>query len=179
MVSISEKRKKEEDKTKPADKAKAEKEQKEKKGTDKDHKKGAEKTQKGKGKDNKKAGAAPAKGTAVASKVVKSGKKETPQKKGEAAKGAKPGTDTAATPKEGEEKDKKKSRRVAYKHAHRKKGRKIDGPIDEQFNAGRLYACISSRPGQCGRCDGYILEGEELNFYLKKLAAKRKVKSAA
>ena len=32
-----------------------------------------------------------------------------------------------------------------------------------------VAACISSRPGQSGRCDGYVLEGEELNFYLKKL----------
>merc|ERR1711862_374427 len=28
----------------------------------------------------------------------------------------------------------------------------------------RLLACVSSRPGQCGRCDGYILEGPELEF---------------
>ena len=34
-------------------------------------------------------------------------------------------------------------------------------------------ACISSRPGQSGRCDGYILEGRELEFYLKKLRSKR------
>lgn len=30
-------------------------------------------------------------------------------------------------------------------------------------------ARISSRPGQVGRCDGYILEGAELDFYLRKL----------
>lgn len=30
-------------------------------------------------------------------------------------------------------------------------------------------ARISSRPGQSGRCDGYILEGKELEFYLKKV----------
>ncbi|KAG6408100.1 hypothetical protein SASPL_131103 [Salvia splendens] len=30
-------------------------------------------------------------------------------------------------------------------------------------------ATIASRPGQCGRCDGYILEGKELEFYMKKL----------
>lgn len=34
----------------------------------------------------------------------------------------------------------------------------MDQALDEQFATGRLYACISSRPGQCGRCDGYILE---------------------
>lgn len=42
----------------------------------------------------------------------------------------------------------------------------------------RLYAAISSRPGQCGRCDGYILEGKELEFYLKKMQ-KKKGKAAA
>ena len=34
-------------------------------------------------------------------------------------------------------------------------------------------ACISSRPGQSGRCDGYILEGKELEFYLRKLRSKK------
>jgi len=30
------------------------------------------------------------------------------------------------------------------------------------MNRGRLYACITSRPVQSGRCDGLILEGKEL-----------------
>ncbi|KAG7238099.1 hypothetical protein INR49_031291 [Caranx melampygus] len=34
-------------------------------------------------------------------------------------------------------------------------------------------ACIASRPGQCGRADGYILEGKELEFYLRKIKAKK------
>lgn len=34
-------------------------------------------------------------------------------------------------------------------------------------------ACISSRPGQVGRADGYILEGKELEFYLRKIRAKK------
>ena len=29
-----------------------------------------------------------------------------------------------------------------------------------RFQSGRLLACIASRPGQCGRADGYVLEGE-------------------
>ncbi|KAL2644954.1 hypothetical protein R1flu_012541 [Riccia fluitans] len=29
------------------------------------------------------------------------------------------------------------------------------------------------RPGQCGRCDGYILEGKELEFYTKKIQKKK------
>ena len=58
--------------------------------------------------------------------------------------------------------------------------------------SGRLYARISSRPGQSGRCDGcvrltclqqscvsltarcrYILEGRELEFYVKKMQKKK------
>ena len=46
---------------------------------------------------------------------------------------------------------------------------KIDTALQSQFGAGRLYACISSRPGQSGRADGYILEGKELEFYVRKL----------
>ena len=44
----------------------------------------------------------------------------------------------------------------------RKKDAKIEPALTTQFGAGRLYASISSRPGQSGRCDGYILEGKEL-----------------
>lgn len=39
---------------------------------------------------------------------------------------------------------------------------KIDPLLETQFAAGRLYAAISSRPGQSGRADGYVLEGKEL-----------------
>ena len=36
-----------------------------------------------------------------------------------------------------------------------------------------LTACLASRPGQCGRADGYILEGKELEFYLRKTKSKK------
>jgi len=36
-----------------------------------------------------------------------------------------------------------------------------------------LLACVASRPGQSGRCDGYILEGKELEFYVRKIKAKK------
>lgn len=52
----------------------------------------------------------------------------------------------------------------------------IDPLVEEQFGIGRLLACVSSRPGQCGRCDGYILEGKELEFYKKKLEKKKSSK---
>lgn len=42
---------------------------------------------------------------------------------------------------------------------------KIETSLERQFEAGRLLALISSRPGQSGRVDGYILEGDELAFY--------------
>jgi small subunit ribosomal protein S8e len=45
--------------------------------------------------------------------------------------------------------------------------------LANQFNGGRVLACISSRPGQSGRADGYILEGKELEFYTKKMDKKK------
>jgi len=49
----------------------------------------------------------------------------------------------------------------------------LDTHLAEQFLQGRLYACIASRPGQDGCADGYILEGKELEFYLRKLQKKK------
>merc|ERR1712153_63390 len=63
----------------------------------------------------------------------------------------------------------KKSKKVVKKLEARKSTRTLDSHLKDQFNSGRLYACISSRPGQCGRTDGYVLEGKELEFYLKKV----------
>jgi len=78
----------------------------------------------------------------------------------------------AAAAKE-EAKETSTSNHVKRKLQERNKGHSVDQALDEQFATGRLYACISSRPGQCGRCDGYILEGDELAFYLKKLSRKK------
>jgi len=44
--------------------------------------------------------------------------------------------------------------------------------ISNQLGSGKLLARICSRPGQVGRADGYILEGVELDFYMKKLQKK-------
>ncbi|KAL1556221.1 40S ribosomal protein [Salvia divinorum] len=86
----------------------------------------------------------------------------------------------AAAKKEGEEtteaaatEEVKKSNHVQRKLEKRQQDRKIDAHIEEQFGGGRLLAAIASRPGQCGRCDGYILEGKELEFYMKKLQRKK------
>jgi small subunit ribosomal protein S8e len=72
------------------------------------------------------------------------------------------------------ETDAKKSKAVLKKHAERRRDYFLDPNLDGQFDTGRLLACISSRPGQCGRADGYILEGKELEFYVKKMVKKRK-----
>merc|ERR1712100_31431 len=69
--------------------------------------------------------------------------------------------------------DTKRSGSLTRKLAARQKDRKLDPHLDEQFASGRLYARITSRPGQCGRCDGYILEGKELEFYVKKMQKKK------
>ena len=68
----------------------------------------------------------------------------------------------------------KKSGSVKRKVEALQKDRKIDQKVADQFTSGRLLACISSRPGQSGRVDGYILEGIELEFYLKKMERKKK-----
>merc|ERR1712087_715901 len=73
-----------------------------------------------------------------------------------------------------EEDKKNQSKYVVKKLASRQEGRSLDPNINSQFDTGRLFACISSRPGQCGRCDGYVLEGKELEFYVKRMARKKK-----
>merc|ERR1711953_39636 len=55
----------------------------------------------------------------------------------------------------------------------RRKDAEVAAALTEQFGQGRLLARIASRPGQVGRCDGYILEGKELDFYVRKLKAKK------
>ena len=67
----------------------------------------------------------------------------------------------------------KKSGHVQRKIAERQKTRTLDPALDEQFSSGRVLACVTSRPGQSGRCDGYILEGKELEFYSKMLKRKK------
>ena len=91
----------------------------------------------------------------------------------EAHYGVKIGLKKRGKKKDGDDADVKKSSRVLRKLASRQKGRVLDATLDDQFASGRLLACISSRPGQSGRADGYILEGSELAFYKKKLDVKK------
>ena len=55
-----------------------------------------------------------------------------------------------------------KSEKAKKRLEERTKDRIIDPKVAEQFAQQRLLACVSSRPGQSGRADGYILEGKEL-----------------
>lgn len=60
----------------------------------------------------------------------------------------------------------KKSKKLERKQAARfQASGKLESAFEKQFEAGRLLAVVSSRPGQSGRVDGYVLEGEELAFY--------------
>jgi small subunit ribosomal protein S8e len=77
------------------------------------------------------------------------------------------------TPEEEAVFNKKRSQHAERKFKLRQKNAKVDGPLEEQFMAGRVLASISSRPGQVGRSDGYILEGKELEFYLRKIKSKK------
>ncbi|XP_013787172.1 40S ribosomal protein S8-like [Limulus polyphemus] len=69
--------------------------------------------------------------------------------------------------------NKKRSKKTEKKYKERQKHAKVEQAVEEQFMTGRVLACISSRPGQCGRSDGYILEGKELEFYVRKIKAKK------
>lgn len=64
------------------------------------------------------------------------------------------------------------SAQVAKKFKARQADRTLDPALDAQFASGRVLAKVSSRPGQTGRCDGYILEGKELTFYQRMMSKK-------
>uniref|UniRef100_A0A194AQZ8 40S ribosomal protein S8 n=1 Tax=Pinctada fucata TaxID=50426 RepID=A0A194AQZ8_PINFU len=65
------------------------------------------------------------------------------------------------------------SKKLKKKYAEREKTAKVDHALEEEFSTGRVLAKVASRPGQCGRCDGYVLEGKELEFYTRKLKTKK------
>ena len=70
--------------------------------------------------------------------------------------------------------EKKVSNHVERKLKKRQATRVLAKEIEQQFNTGRLYAHVTSRPGQSGRCDGHILELAELKFYLSRMSKKSK-----
>jgi small subunit ribosomal protein S8e len=121
-------------------------------------------------KDDKSKGQKESKTTAKKEDKSKSSQKE-PKTKEDKSKGKKE-SKISKKPEEGERKD--LGKRAAEKFAKRNSKRIMEPQLGDQFKTGRLYAKITSRPGQSGRCDGYILEGDELAFYLKKLNLKKK-----
>ncbi|KAK8803216.1 hypothetical protein WA158_000910 [Blastocystis sp. Blastoise] len=62
-----------------------------------------------------------------------------------------------------------KCKATARKYLERRHSIHIPKELMEQIASGRVLAAISSRPGQSGRADG-----EELNFYKRKISLKRK-----
>lgn len=68
------------------------------------------------------------------------------------------------------EKGSKDSQQIAK---GRRINNKIEKAIQDQLSKGSCLVKITSRPGQSGRADGVLLEGKELEFYLKKLPKKR------
>eukprot|EP00796_Vickermania_ingenoplastis_P003869 gene3870-2743_t len=69
---------------------------------------------------------------------------------------------------------KKASPRLQALWMKRRAAQKIEQAVADQLRDGRLLARLTSRPGQTGRADGILLEGAELQFYLKKLEKKKK-----
>ena len=67
-----------------------------------------------------------------------------------------------------------KSKSVMNKLKARQASIQEQKDVIDQLASGKLLACISSRPGQCGRADGYIHEDEEFQFYHKKINQKKK-----
>jgi small subunit ribosomal protein S8e len=65
-----------------------------------------------------------------------------------------------------------KSAQIQKKFKGRQVDREFCPELDAQFASGRVLAKVSSRPGQTGRCDGYILEGKELAFYQRMMQKK-------
>jgi len=107
-------------------------------------------------------------------------KKEEPEKKEEEKKEEAPKAEEGEKKeekKEGEKKKREKGEPSKYqlrRFARNQKQYTIEKALAEQFLTGKLLACITSRPGQVGRADGYILEGKELEFYQRKLEKKKK-----
>lgn len=59
------------------------------------------------------------------------------------------------------------------KYDERKKKVKIISFLKEQFQQEKLLAYITSRPGQCGQADGYMLEGREVEFNMLKIKLRK------
>merc|ERR1711981_1210489 len=67
----------------------------------------------------------------------------------------------------------KRSSHVTRKLAARDAAHTLAREMDHQFVKGRLLAKVTSRPGQSGRCDGFLIEGLEHKFYEAKMSKKK------
>ncbi|KAM4811517.1 small ribosomal subunit protein eS8-like [Urocitellus parryii] len=77
------------------------------------------------------------------------------------------------TPEEEEILNKNRSKKIQKNYDERKKNAKVTTLLEEQLQQGELLARIASRPGQSGQADGCVLEGQELEFYLRKIKAQK------
>merc|ERR1712225_138477 len=71
------------------------------------------------------------------------------------------------------ETDVKKSNHLTRKLRARDAAHTLAREMDHQFVKGRLLAKVTSRPGQSGRCDGFLIEGLEHKFYEAKMSKKK------
>ncbi|CAJ1027178.1 putative Ribosomal protein S8e, partial [Leishmania utingensis] len=67
----------------------------------------------------------------------------------------------------------KASPKLQREWTRRRSSHKVEKAIADQLREGRVLARMTSRPGQSGRADGILLEGAELQFYLKRLEKKK------
>lgn len=68
----------------------------------------------------------------------------------------------------------KASPKLQREWVRRRRNHKVEKAIADQLREGRVLARMTSRPGQSGRADGIVLEGAELQFYLKRLEKRKK-----
>ncbi|CAD7684599.1 unnamed protein product [Nyctereutes procyonoides] len=52
-----------------------------------------------------------------------------------------------------------------------RKKEKIQKKYDQRKKNAKISSLLEEQPGQCGRAGGYVLEGKELEFYLRKIKA--------
>lgn len=68
----------------------------------------------------------------------------------------------------------KKSKKIQKKYDERKMSTKISHPLEELLQQGKHLAWhFTSRPGQCGGADGYVLKGKTLEFYLREIESQK------
>ncbi|KAH0509002.1 40S ribosomal protein S8 [Microtus ochrogaster] len=77
------------------------------------------------------------------------------------------------TPEEEKISNKIQSKKIQKKYDERKKNTKINSLLGKQLQEDKLLTCTASKTGQCGRANGYVLEGKELKFYLGKIKARK------